>query len=63
MQIPLEAVMKAMSALSKAEKQFTMYAEHHLAKPDKDKAATNYGYATMCGDAYEHLKLFVEKAD
>ena len=46
-----------MIALDRAEKQFTSYAEHHYAKGAKDKAATNYGYATMCGDALEHLKL------
>lgn len=51
------AIAKAMAALDRAEKQFTSYAEHHYAKGAKDKAATNYGYATMCGDALEHLKL------
>jgi hypothetical protein len=52
-----DAVAKAMSALRAAEAQFTSYAEHHRAKGATDKAATNYGYATMCGDALEHLKL------
>jgi hypothetical protein len=54
------AVAKAITALDKAEKQFTAYAEHHRAKGADDKAATNYGYATMCGDAMEHLKLYFE---
>jgi hypothetical protein len=52
-----DAIEKAMSALDKAEKQFTSYAEHHRAKGADDKAATNYGYALICGDALEHLKL------
>jgi hypothetical protein len=54
-----EAVAKAVSALRAAEAQFTFYAEHHREKGADDKAATNYGYATMCGDALEHLKLAV----
>lgn len=51
------AVTKAMDALDKAEKQFTFYAEHHKAKGDTEKAATNYGYAVVCGAALEHMKL------
>jgi len=53
----VDAIIKAIAALQAAEKQFTFYAEHHLAKGDRGKAATNYGYATMCGHAMEHLKL------
>jgi hypothetical protein len=56
-------------ALDKAEKEFTFYAEGHKQQADaayatdaeREKrtaqAARNYGYATMCGDALEHLKL------
>jgi hypothetical protein len=54
-----DAIEKAMSALDRAEKQFTSYAEHHKAKGAGDKAATNYGYAVLCADALEHLKLAV----
>jgi hypothetical protein len=66
------AIAKAMAALDNAEKQFTAYAEHYqqqaaaaiVANDPKEydkrraQAATNYGYATMCGDALEHLRLF-----
>jgi len=52
-----DAISNAMQALSKAEKQFTSYAEHHRAKGADEKAATNYGYALMCGDALEYLKF------
>jgi hypothetical protein len=64
-----EAVAKAISALDKAEKQFTRYAEHHKLQADAAyvtkiererrlaQAATNYGYAVVCGDALEHLRL------
>ena len=64
-----DAVVKALIALDKAEKQFTRYAEHHKLQADaaltdkaeRDKrtaqAGTNYGYATVCGDALEHLRL------
>jgi hypothetical protein len=58
--IGTEAVMKAIAALDKAEKQFTAYAEHHHANGADDKAATNYGYASLCGDALEHLKLYFD---
>jgi hypothetical protein len=56
------AIAKAMTALRAAEAQFTRYAEHHHARGADDKAATNYGYATICGDALEHLKLYFEEA-
>ena len=55
-----DAIEKAISALDKAERQFMSYAEHHRVKGADDKAATNYGYAAMCGDALEHLKLATE---
>lgn len=51
---------KAMAALDLAEKQFTRYAEHHRAKGDEQKAAVNYGHATMCGVALAELKLSLE---
>lgn len=57
MTIQIDAVKKAIETLDKAEKQFMLYAEHHRSKGATDKAATNYGYATLCGDALEHLKL------
>ena len=53
-----EAIEKAIAALDMAEKQFTLYAQHHKDKEAFDKAKTNYGYAFMCGDALEHLKLW-----
>jgi hypothetical protein len=53
-----EAVVKALAALDKAEKQFAFYAEHHRAKGAGDKAATNAGYSIMCGDALEGLRLY-----
>jgi hypothetical protein len=56
------AIDKAIAALDAAERQFTSYAEHHRAKGATDKAATNYGYATVCGDALERLKLEVGRA-
>jgi hypothetical protein len=52
-----DAVVKALIALDRAEKQFTFYAEEHTRKGSTEKAATNYGFATVCGDALEHLKL------
>ena len=52
-----EAVAEAMWALEQVEKQFTAYAQHHRAKGAGDKAATNYGYALICGRALERLKL------
>jgi hypothetical protein len=52
------AIAKAIAALGMAEKQFTAYAEHHHAKGADDKAGTNYGFATLCGDALEHMRLF-----
>jgi hypothetical protein len=67
-----EAIAKAMAALEAAEKQFTTYAEHHklqanaayATKIERERrlaqASTNYGYAVLCGDALEHLKLAVE---
>jgi hypothetical protein len=55
------AIGQAMTALDKAEKQFTSYAKYHRAKGADDKAATNYGYALICGDALERLKLATER--
>jgi hypothetical protein len=60
MSLMSDAIEKALSTLDKAEKQFTAYAEHHHAKGADDKAATNYGYAVLCGDALEHLKLAID---
>ena len=54
------AINAAIAALEKAEKQFMLYAEHHRAKGATDKAATNYGYVVVCGDAMEKLKLAME---
>lgn len=51
------AILEAIRALGMAEQQFTFYAEEHRKKGSEEKAATNYGYATLVGSAYEHLKL------
>jgi hypothetical protein len=51
------AIELAMTALGQAERQFTFYAEHHYEKGATDKAATNYGYAVVGGNALERLKL------
>lgn len=61
MEIPLATILKAMDALKKSEQQFTAYAEHYMTKDDKDRAVTNYGYAMLCGLAFEQLKLMVER--
>ncbi len=67
--LKLAAITKAMAALDKAEKEFTLYATGHKLQADAayaneaerdrrtSQAARNYGYATMCGDALEHMRL------
>lgn len=56
------ALLEAIVALDRIEKQFTFYAEYHKKQGKNEKSATNYGYAFIAGRALERLKMLKESS-